>query len=58
MFLHAYRELICQAPAELLCEEVLDTTAIHDLRQLGRVAKRVRQPELQQGNVVPSEMLR
>ena len=42
----AHREGVGKVPAELLCEEVVDPRPVHDLGQLGRVAKCVRQPEL------------
>lgn len=41
-----HREYIDQVPAELLCQETRNATALHYLRELGRVAKGVWQPEL------------
>ena len=41
-------ELVGEAPAELLCEEVRDPSPCNDLRELGRVAKGIRQPKLQE----------
>lgn len=42
----AYGKGVNQVPAELLCQEIGNATALHYLRQLSRVAKRVRKPEL------------
>ena len=50
LLLVLYWELVGEVPAELLREEVVDTSTSHDLGQLGRVAKGVWQPELEGGN--------
>lgn len=41
-----YREGVDQVPAQLLCQKVGDPTSLHNLRELGRVAKRIWKPEL------------
>ena len=42
-----YRKFVDQTPAELLCNKSVDARNLHDLGQLGRVTKSVREPELQ-----------
>lgn len=42
-----YREGVDQVPAELLCQETGNATALHYLRKLGWVAKRIWKPELE-----------
>lgn len=41
-----HRKGVDQVPAELLCQEIRNAAALHDLRKLGWVAKRVWKPEL------------
>ena len=38
-------EGICVVPAELCCKEILNSTALHDLRKSGRIAEGIGKPE-------------